>query len=170
MSKTKINITLDQLGERKSILLSSIISLLLCILCSGRALFSAYTPDDYLVNVEKLPSAFFLQQGRFVQGTISYIFNSLNLSLTSSGFAFELLFFASISIAASYFLYFLSNKKNSIFSLLFGSALIVTHPIFSTLADYHQTVANYTVAFLCLSIFFYFSKIFFETQQYKNLL
>lgn len=170
MSKNKTNITLDQLGECKSILYSSILSFLLFVLCSGRALFSAYTPDDYLVNVEKLPLAFFLQQGRFVQGTISYIFNHLNLSLTSSGFAFEILFFASVSLSTSCFLYYLSDKQNSILSLLFASALIVTHPIFSTLADYHQTVTNYTAAFLCLSGFFYFSKTLFETLKYRYLI
>ncbi|EUK18144.1 glucosyltransferase domain-containing protein [Commensalibacter papalotli (ex Servin-Garciduenas et al. 2014)] len=170
MQQTNVNLTLSELGEKKSILYCSIISFLLFFLSCGRALFSAYTPDDYLVNVEKLPLAFFLQQGRFVQGTISVIFNRLNLSLTSSGFAFEILFFASVSLSVSCFLYYLSNKNHSIFSLLFASALIVTHPIFSTLADYHQTVANYTVAFLCLSSFFYFSKTFFESKQYKYLI
>lgn len=165
----KNDITLHKLGEKKVIFYSSIISFLLFVLCSGRAIFSAYTPDDYLVNVEKLPLAFFLQQGRFVQGTISAIFNHLNLSLTSSGFAFEILFFASVSISTSCFLYYLSNKNNPIITLILASALIVTHPIFSTLADYHQTVTNYTVAFLCLSGFFYFSQTFFKTHKYKYL-
>lgn len=170
MFSLKNNITLNQLGEKKTIFYSSIISFLLFVLCSGRAIFSAYTPDDYLVNVEKLPLAFFLQQGRFVQGTISAIFNYLNLSLTSSGFAFEILFFASVSISTSCFLYYLSDKNNSVITLILASALIVTHPIFSTLADYHQTVANYTVAFLCLSGFFYFSQTFFKTHKYKYLI
>ncbi|EHD14208.1 hypothetical protein CIN_01400 [Commensalibacter intestini A911] len=170
MHKEFFQLTLNQFKERTNIIISFITCFIISILCYGRTFFSAYTPDDYLYNVQKIPLAFFLQQGRFIQGAISFIFNQLNISLTSSGFAFEVLFFASFSICTTYFVYYLTNKNNFLISFILSTAIIISNPIFSTMAAYHGTVIDYTFSFLFLTFFFYYSKQFLEFSSIKDLI
>jgi len=137
----------------KKVIILILISFFIILLGNGKTLYTAYTPDDYMLSETQVPLAFYLQQGRFIQGLLVFYLNYLDYPVTYTGFLFSLLFFLSFAISIIIGCYLVSPNRTYKY-LLFPILLISSSTFISTLSVYHMTVVNYTAGLLLLSLFF----------------
>lgn len=119
--------------------------------CS-RAMFSVYMPDDYLLQMKDVPLSFYMQQGRFVQAAITWVFNSLGVNIVSSSPLFLPLFFLFTSLSSSLIIDAISGDKTPLLIYLLIPAVVVSHPVFSMISVYHLAAVCFALCMACLSL------------------
>lgn len=137
---------------RKRIFIATIISMVVMYLGCSRAMFSTYMPDDYLLQMRDVPLSFYMQQGRFVQAGITWVFNSLGVNIVSSSPLFLPLFFLFTSLSSSLIIDAISGDKTPLLVYLLIPAVVVSHPVFSMMSVYHLATVCFALCMACLSL------------------
>ncbi len=136
---------------QKSIIISTLISFIVLWIACSRAQFSSYMPDDYMQYTTVMPIEFFMHQGRFVMGVISWLLNNYGFGMLSPSPIFLPLFLLFTSLCSSIIIFNISDKESPFILSLLLSILVVSHPVFSMMAVYHFVVVCFAFSMLCVS-------------------
>jgi len=137
---------------QKSIIISTIMSFIVLWFACSRAQFSSYMPDDYMQYTTVMPIEFFMHQGRFVMGALSWLLNNYGFGMLSPSPIFLPLFLLFTALCSSIIIFNISDKKNPFILSLLLSILVVSHPVFSMMAVYHFVVVCFAFSMLCISV------------------
>lgn len=137
----------------QTIWICTIIGFIVLLLSCSRAIFSIYMPDDYLLSMTHMPVAFYMQQGRFVQGAFTWLFNSLNITIISSAPVFIPLFLFFSSLSAAMIVCSLSGNQTPVIISILCTLVIVSHPVFSMMAVYHLAAICFAFCFFCVAFY-----------------
>lgn len=123
----------------------------------GQVLLPGYTPDDFLTGSTFLPTAFFLNQGRFTEGLIVHFMNSLHLSMFNVGFGFECLALVLYAFLITYILDTCTPQTFNRWLLAAAGAYIASSPFMATLLNYREATFNtaFGFAFIALGLYFH---------------
>ncbi|MFT9015298.1 MAG: glucosyltransferase domain-containing protein [Acetobacter sp.] len=127
------------------------------LLSFGQVLLPGYTPDDFLTGRTFLPTAFFLNQGRFTEGFIVHCMNSLHLSMFNVGFGFECLALLLYSFLITYILYSCTPQTFNRWLLASAGTYIGSSPFMVTLLNYREAAFNtgFGFAFIVCGIYYH---------------
>ncbi|MFT9063686.1 MAG: hypothetical protein ABF430_07755 [Acetobacter persici] len=136
----------------------------------GQALLPGYTPDDFLTGSTFLPTAFFLNQGRFTEGLIVLCMNSLHLTMFNVGFGFECLALVLYAFLITYILDSCTPKTFNRWLLAAAGAYVASSPFMATLLNYREATFNTAFGFAFIAGGFYFhGNIRYESRDFLNI-
>ncbi|UBN55322.1 glucosyltransferase domain-containing protein [Pantoea agglomerans] len=161
---------IDDVGREKSLAFMVFFSFVVMMLGSSRSIYGVYMPDDFLLASQKMPMSFYLNQGRFIQAVITGFFNYIDINIVSSSPIFTPLFFISTSLASSFLVFFLLEKRASLFISCLLSGVIVSHPTFSMMAVYHLAVVCFALCMICIVGYMILFDNFIKTHDTKPAL
>jgi len=143
----------NEMEERKIIIICTALCFIFMYILLNQTISNIYMPDDYLLSSEKMPTSFYMSQGRFIQGFINCFYNIIDVNIVSGSTLFTPIFLLTTSLVASTFVTKISKEETPFLIIILLSFCIVSHPVFAMMAVYHLATVCFSICMI--SIYFY---------------